>query len=120
MNTPIYLVEFSRGLTTWRFTNYGQERVIGGELYTPENVEVGSVKSGFDFLSENIELTFGTDRVDHPVRFYVANPRAMERTTITIFRADAADTMIDPSAPFYVGIVGENQPQRGGAITVRC
>lgn len=120
MSTPIYLIEFTRGQTTWRFTNYGVARVMNGELYTPENVEVGSVKSGFDFLAESIELTFGTDRTDHPARYYVANPRALERTTITIYRVDAADTAFDPSEPFYVGIASENQPQSNGVVSIRC
>lgn len=120
MNTPIFLIEVLRGPTTWRFTNYGVERVIDGELWTPENVEIGSVKTGFDFLAESIELTFGTDRIDHPMRYYVGNPRAMEQTSITIFKVDAEDVTLDRTSPYYVGIVGNNQPQDGGTITIRC
>jgi uncharacterized phage protein (TIGR02218 family) len=118
--TPIFLIEVARGQTVWRFTNYGVERVIDGELWTPENVEIGSVKTGFDFLAESVDLTFGTDRVDHPMRYYVGNPRAMEQTSISIFKVDAADVSIDRSNPYYVGVVGNNQPQAGGTITIRC
>lgn len=118
--TPIFLIESIRGQTTWRFTNYGQPVVIDGELWTPENVEIGSVKSGFDFLAESVELTFGTDRIDHPMRYYVANPRAMEQTSINIFKVDAEDTTLDRTNPYYVGIVGNNQTQKEGTISVRC
>ena len=119
VNTPIFLIEATRGPETWRFTNFGQAVVIDGELWTQENVEIGSVKGGFDFLAESVELTFGTDRVDHPIRYYVGNPRALEQTTITIFKADAADVTLDRSNPYYVGIIGENQTQKDGTISVR-
>lgn len=146
LSTPVYLIEMTRGATTWRFTNFGTPIVIDGELYSQENAEIGDLKSAFDFIAESITLTLATDQPNHPARYYITNPRALEPTTVTIFKVDlssigkgitadsdqitidnvsiTADQTgsgadINRNAPYYVGIIGDNQPGKDGSITLK-
>lgn len=117
--TPIYLYEFQRGELVWHMTNWPEPLVLDSECWSPDNIQHGSIRSGIDFLSEDLDLSVATEDSRHPLRYYL-NRSAFEVTELRIFETNAESFPFDRDSPLYVGRVGNVQFDDEGKITATC
>lgn len=117
--TPIYLYEFTRGQLVWRMTNWPEPVVLASECWSPDNIRHGSIRSGVDFLPEDLQLEAATEDSRHPLRYYL-NRNAFEVTTLRIFETDAVTMTVDLTKPLYKGQVGKVQFEDEGVIQATC
>lgn len=112
---PIYLYQFQRGELVWRMTNWPEPIIAGDECWSPDNIRHGSIRSGIDFLPENLELSVATDSPDHPLRDYLSRG-ALQATELTIWETDADTLTFDASAPIFKGRIGPTPFDKEGKI----
>lgn len=116
---PVYLYEFTRGSFTWRMTNWPEVLEAGGVFWFPDNISHGRIRAGVEFLSEPLDLTVGTDTVNHPLRYYLAR-KNMEITSLSIFESDADTLTLDRTAPVYTGRLASVIYEDSGIIKADC
>lgn len=117
--TPIYLYEFTRGLLKWRMTNWPEPLVLDSDCWSPDNIQHGSIRSGVDFLPEDLTLEVATDDSTHPLRYY-RNRNAFEVTSLEIFETSAETLTFDRTKPLYKGRVGPVDFEDEGKIRATC
>jgi uncharacterized phage protein (TIGR02218 family) len=117
--TPIYLYEFTRSGLVWRMTNWPEPLVLGSECWSPDNIRHGSIRSGVDFLAEDLQIEAATEDSRHPLRYYL-NRNAFEVTELQIFETDLSTLTFDPTKPLYKGRVGNVEFEDEGEIRAMC
>lgn len=115
---PVFLYELTRGVAVYRMANRGKAIDAGDETWVAENVAHSEIATGLDFVVEEVELRAGSDRIDHPLRYYLER-EATELTTVRIFEADGDTGAVDLNSPIFKGIVSGVEYNAEGEIVTR-
>jgi hypothetical protein len=118
-STPIFLYELTRSGFTWRMCNWPEPIVVDDECFSPDNIRHGSLRSGIDFLSEDLELEIATDRTDHPLSYYLRRA-AFEITELQIWETNGETFPFNRNAPFYKGRINKVDFPDNGQIKAVC
>lgn len=118
-STPVFLYEFTRGELVWRMSNWPEPLVVDEECWSPDNIKHGSLRSGIDFLPEDLTLNVATESDDHPLRYYLTRS-AFEVTEIQIWETNAETWDFDREVPLYKGRVGNVEFRDRGEIQAQC
>jgi hypothetical protein len=112
---PLFLYEFKRGASTWRFANHGAEVVAGGLTWAAADITHGEIASGLEMVGDELTVEVGTDDPDHPLRLYL-DRAALELTTLSVYRTDAYSLLVDLDAPVFTGRVKRIPFRKKGVI----
>lgn len=114
-----FLYEFTRGTVVWRWCNYPVQVTVGAAVFTPADITHGEMRTGIDFLAEDLEVTLATDDPASPFAESYARNWAVP-ISLSVYRVDLEAIPGSLPASEYSGMVVSSEIAENGGMRLKC